>query len=339
MTAVHHARRAARRLLRPVVRAGRRTRSASSGDVDQPAQRVETVGSVGSAPPVDVAAAAASAEIPEGLTPEQRRHWDDNGCLVLRGLFPPDRLAAFETVLDELWANRRRSDNPVVVDVHDGTRPRRYFRDAADESRLVVHTLNDLYLVEPAVRDINLDDRLVGLLTELLGDEPCVISSLNHEYGSERAFHFDTWFAPPPVDDQLVVSFVAFEDIDADNGPLQYYPGSHRMPPYRFSNGRLRAISAELPDCARHTEAWLADRNIEHRQFHCKAGDVFLGHAQLFHGASPILDHDRTRRSMVTRYLRSRDLDPAVVDRVTPSGAIHRRDHQTVRRWPWPGGL
>jgi phytanoyl-CoA hydroxylase len=301
MTAVHQAKRVARRLLRPLVRAGRRS----------------------SAP-------APRAEIPRVLTPEQRRHWDDNGFLVLPGFFPPDRVAGFKTILDELWTNRRRPDNPVVIDVYDGTRPRRYFRDTGDESRLVVHKLNDLYLGEPAIRGVNLDDRLVAVLAELLDHEPCVINSLNFEYGSEQPFHFDTWFMPPPVDNQLVVSFIAFEDIDADNGPLQYYPGSHLMPPYRFSDGRLNAIDAEVAACERHTEAWLADRHIEHTQFHCRAGDVFLWHAQLFHGGSPILDHDRTRRSLVTHYYRSCDLDPALVGRVSPNASIYRRDHQPV---------
>ena len=49
--------------------------------------------------------------------------------------------------------------------------------------------------------------------------------------------------------------------------------------------------------------------------FEAEAGDVFIWHAQLYHGGSAIEDQARTRRSLVTHYFRAQDMDPgAVVD-------------------------
>jgi ectoine hydroxylase-related dioxygenase (phytanoyl-CoA dioxygenase family) len=265
------------------------------------------------------------------LTAEQRGFWDANGYLVLPGFFSPDQVAGFDTLLDRLWAERARADNPLVIDVFwPGHEVRQHFRDAPGDARDQVHKLNDLYLSVPEVRALALDERLAAILGELIDGEPCIINSLNFEYGSQQPFHFDTWYMPPVVEGKLVVSFIAFEDIDAGNGPLQYYPGSHLIPPYRFSHGLLNAIPEEVPACYRHVEAWTSERGIEPERFHCRAGDVFLWHAQLFHGGSPITEVGRTRRSLVTHYFRAQDVHPPLVRRVGPGRAWMERDHQAV---------
>ena len=34
----------------------------------------------------------------------------------------------------------------------------------------------------------------------------------------------------------LIATWIALEDIDSDNGPLHYYPGSHKLPYYLNSD-------------------------------------------------------------------------------------------------------
>jgi phytanoyl-CoA hydroxylase len=265
------------------------------------------------------------------LSPEQRRQWERDGFLFIPCFFTPDEVAGLAATLDRQWADRARPGNPVVIDVFDGEPPaRRWFRDVPDGARRHVHKLNDLYLEEDGIRSLALDERLTAILTELLEGEPCIINSLNFEHGSEQPYHFDTWYMPPPADGRLVVSFIAFDAIDGENGPLQYFPGSHKLEPWRFSHGGLHAVDDELPACQRHTEAWLAEHHIQPEQIRCRPGDLFLWHAQLYHGGAPIDDPTRTRRSLVTHYWRAGDIAEGQVEAVRPGGHLLRRDHQQV---------
>jgi phytanoyl-CoA hydroxylase len=281
-----------------------------------------------------VSARAVSAVRPDPapvLTPEQRRQWARDGFLFIPCFYSEAEVRGMAGLLDRLWSERRRADNPVVIDVFDGAEPaRRYFRDVADDARDVVHKLNDLYLVAPEMLELSLGDRLTALLTELLEGEPCIINSLNLEYGSEQDYHFDTWYMPPPVEGRMAVSFIAFDAIDAENGPLQYFPGSHHLAPWRFSHGRLHAVEDELPACERHTHAWLAEEGSRPEQIRCRPGDLFLWHAQLFHGGAPIEDRGRTRRSLVTHYWRAEDITDGTVEPVGPGRHLLRRPHQPV---------
>jgi hypothetical protein len=52
-----------------------------------------------------------------------------------------------------------------------------------------------------------------------------ICNSLNFERGSQQPFHIDTWYMPPPVEGRMVVASIAVDDVDADNGPMAYYPG------------------------------------------------------------------------------------------------------------------
>jgi len=90
--------------------------------------------------------------------------------------------------------------------------------------------------------------------------------------------------------------------VHPDAGPLFYYPGSHRIPPYVFSHGGIHAVDAEMPECRAYLDREIASRNLKKELLFGKKGDIFLWHAQLLHGGSPINDLARTRSSLVVHY-------------------------------------
>ena len=100
---------------------------------------------------------------------------------------------------------------------------------------------------------------------------------------------------------------IALEDVDPDAGPLRYYPGSHKIPPYRFSNGRYNLNLDEKPQCIEYIEQQLINSGIEPLEFSAKKGDVFIWHAHLLHGGTPINNPSLTRKSLVTHYFCSED--------------------------------
>ena len=155
----------------------------------------------------------------------------------------------------------------------------------------------------------------------MLEGEPLICNSLNFERGSQQHFHIDTWYMPPPVEGRMVVASIALDDVDADNGPIAYYPGSHRIPAYRFSTGRLNEVPAEMPQCRAHLDREIAARGLGEVEFRGRSGDVFLWHAQLLHGGRPIRDMARTRASLVVHYWRASDLPAELVRRDPAAGA------------------
>jgi ectoine hydroxylase-related dioxygenase (phytanoyl-CoA dioxygenase family) len=181
-------------------------------------------------------------------------------------------------------------------------------QEAPREARREVYKLNNLFARRPEIRAVALSTRLRAALAELLEGEPMICNSLNFERGSQQHFHIDTWYMPPPVDERMVVASIALDDVDADNGPLVYYPGSNRIPPYRFSNGRLNIIPEEADRCWQYLHAEIASRGLKEEEFRGKRGDVFLWHARLLHGGRPIRDMAKTRRTLVVHYWRAGDL-------------------------------
>jgi ectoine hydroxylase-related dioxygenase (phytanoyl-CoA dioxygenase family) len=216
----------------------------------------------------------------------------------------------------------------VYIDTPDERRIR--FRDAPEAARQLPYKLNDTYLASPTVREIVLDPRLVQALDELLDGLPIVCNSLNFERGSQQRFHFDTFYMPPVVPNKMLATWIALEDCAMGAGPLRYYPRSHKLAPYRFSDGRLNARPEEMPDFDDYIDKQIADAGLDWTAFAARAGDVFVWHAQLYHGGSPIDDLSLTRKSLVTHYFRAEDTDPATIEDLGGGRYWVRRGHQPV---------
>ena len=241
------------------------------------------------------------------LTKRQRRHWQQNGFLVLPKFFSANRVDELTQVVEQEWRDRARDDNPLVIDVLEGPLAdrRMYFRDTPDDAKRYPYKLNDLYLTRSEVRDLALDHDLVLILRSLIGGDPAICNSLNFERGSQQTYHFDTYYMPGPCVDGLVVTSICLEDVDPTAGPLTYYPGSHTIPPYRFSDGRLNAVADEMHAATEYAQHAVAERGLEAVDFIGHKGDVFIWHEQLYHGGRKIIDPARTRRSLVTHYWRA----------------------------------
>ncbi len=244
------------------------------------------------------------------ISASEQQHWKDHGFLILPGFFNSAVVDKINNCLDALWSERALLQLPVEIDILSGPDAHQsfLFKEAKDQMRDQIYKLNNLFIFVEEVRKIALDAKLKTILSDLLDGEPVICNSLNFERGSCQPFHFDTWYMPPPVKDKMVVTSIALEDIDDTNGPLQYYPGSHLIPPYLFSHGRLNVINEELPNCLSYVDEEIAQRNLHSKTFSCKKGDVFVWHSQLYHGGSAIKNMKRTRKTLVTHYWRKQDL-------------------------------
>ncbi|MDP2128370.1 MAG: phytanoyl-CoA dioxygenase family protein [Pseudohongiella sp.] len=259
--------------------------------------------------------------------------WNTDGYLVLPGFFDNKRIARVNDLVDELWDSRAAKPNQLIIDTFLGTPETRRtrFSTVPDQVRESPYKLNDLYLDYEDVRQVVLDKELAKIVGLLLGGKALVFNTLNFEFGSGQDDHVDTFYMPPKQANRMLASWMALENISPDSGPLRYYPGSHLIPPYLFSNGKTNVIGAELPAFYSYMKLELEKRGIEPVSFLAGRGDVFIWHAQLFHGGTPIIDPQQTRRSLVTHYYRTAEYRHLFwrLKKVNEHGYYYRRPHQT----------
>lgn len=155
--------------------------------------------------------------------------------------------------------------------------------------------------------DIGNDPKLKELLAVLIGGNPVLFQSINFMTGSEQATHSDSIHMTTFPLGGLLGVWIALEDITLENGPLHYYPGSHKLPYYLNSDyenegdeyfiGNKSYVAYE--DMMRKK---IAELNLTKERFLAKKGDVLIWHANLFHGGDKHLDKTQTRKSMVLHY-------------------------------------
>jgi len=257
---------------------------------------------------------AASAALPDnGLTAAQRRFFDENGYLILRGFFPAELMARLKDHLDHLWQTRAEN-RTQVIDCYFGlpNEERTWFRKAPAEVRDAPYKLLDLHLEDELIRDVCAAPALMQVLAGLLGAHPLVCNSLLFERGSQQYPHFDTFFMPSATKNMMAASWIAIAAATETNVPVYYYPKSHLIEPYLFSHGKINAVFAELETGAQpHISRIIEDHRLERKLFLAAPGDVLIWHAQLLHGGSDIENAGETRRSLVTHYWTETDFpDP-----------------------------
>ena len=99
------------------------------------------------------------------------------------------------------------------------------------------------------------------------------------------------------------------EDIHTDSGPLEFYPGSHRLP-YVFSLHAQISVDDMTTDgyaaCRARYEPFVQRLIVEHgmrpKYFEARKGDVLIWRANLFHGGSQRGDLRLSRKALVGHY-------------------------------------
>jgi phytanoyl-CoA hydroxylase len=280
------------------------------------------------AAPAPDAPAASPEPAPVDMLADLRRDWDENGFAVLPGFYDQAALDAAESEVRTAW--ERKAPRIVVDDLVTGRRLR--LCDVDDDARRDHRfKTNDLYLESGAVRALALNDRITPILAALLGHTPVLCNSLSFEQGSGQTDHVDALYMTPRSQHHLIAIWVALEDCHVDAGPLRYFPGSHRIPPYVFSTGSNHFVQEEMPQWHAYMERECAQRGLQPATFAARKGDVFIWSAYLLHGGSPIADPAKTRKSVVFHYYSEEDSVAQGVTLVPEAGAYWmHRSHQPV---------
>jgi hypothetical protein len=215
------------------------------------------------------------------VSPAQRERFERDGFLTLDSIDCPNSvLDGAVADLDGLYGGERRKEGGV------------YYSG---------HRIQDAWWISANVRDLALSPLVHALIRSLYGRTPLPFQALNFLRGTEQSVHSDTiHFNSMPAGFMCGV-WVALEDIDMNNGPLVYYPGSHLLPEITLED---MPADGER-DYARY-ERYIVDlierEGLEPAYGTLKKGQALIWSANLLHGGMPLRDQSHTRHSQVTHF-------------------------------------
>ncbi len=210
------------------------------------------------------------------------QEYHDNGFVVISGLFD-------ERLIDQVQRETEKAFDPKI--------PLTTFRN---EQRI-----QDLWTVSDPVKSLSCTPSVIAILEMLYGREAVPFQTLNFCVGTQQRGHSDTvHFSSLPAKYMCGV-WVALEDITPENGPVFYYPGSHRLPEYNFAH-----IKNELLDTGYEVykeyedfiEKIVAKHSLQKKAFYAKKGDALIWSSNIIHGGSKVEKPGSSRWSQVTHY-------------------------------------
>lgn len=209
-------------------------------------------------------------------------NWSDDGYAILKNWIDPELVqscnAEIQRMIDDGSANWKYA-NKIMFAIH--------------QSELL--------------RSIGMDKGLNDILSMLLGKPIDLFQSINFISASQQRTHSDFIHMSTFPAGNIIAVWIALEDMTPDNGPLHYYPGSHKLP-YLMNKDYGNKGSATMlgpktyVDYENAVEAMVAEHSLERKIFTAKAGDALVWHANLLHGGEPVRDPNTTRKSMVFHY-------------------------------------
>jgi ectoine hydroxylase-related dioxygenase (phytanoyl-CoA dioxygenase family) len=146
-------------------------------------------------------------------------------------------------------------------------------------------------------------------LQRLMGQPVKLLQTIASHKGSQQPPHSDSIHMTTYPLGYLAAAWIAFEDIHPDSGPLEFYPGSHRLP-YVFSHD----LQIPVDDVKKHAYATyraryepmvrrlIAEHGLRPQYFEARKGDVLIWHANLLHGGSERRDLRLSRKALVAHY-------------------------------------
>lgn len=208
--------------------------------------------------------------------------WSDNGYAILKNFFPENETDIISEEVEKIVKKGKGSFTKYHKLLY-----------AVLKSKKLLHTANP--------------KKLTDILDLLMGRKVQLFQSLNFYRGSEQAAHSDFVHMATYPKGYLIAVWIALEDVDSENGPLEYFTGSHKLPyllwpDYDPQHGKYLLNNSAYKKYEDQLDAIIASQSFEKKEFHAKKGDVLIWHANLLHGGKAILNPERTRKSMVLHY-------------------------------------
>lgn len=221
----------------------------------------------------------------QNLTPESQEsvlNFEKNGYAILRSFIDPRMADAINSEIDALLKSGKihfRYGNKIMFAIH--------------QSELL--------------RSLGKKPELIDLLSHLMGRQATLFQSINFIQGSQQRTHSDSIHMTTYPLGGLIACWLALEDVEAEQGALHYYPGSHKLPYYLNSDydndGSFFLTGSKTYSAYEDMiEEKIRENGLKKEVFAARKGDLLIWHANLFHGGEPHTNREKTRKSVVFHY-------------------------------------
>lgn len=194
-------------------------------------------------------------------------------------------------------------DEVAIDAVVKGLKP----RFAADNT----NRIQDAWEYNDAVKQIAAAPRVLEVLKLLYRREPIPFQTLNFSTGSQQRTHSDSIHFNSIPERFMCGVWVALEDVHDGNGPLHYYPKSHKLPFYDLSilglkGSTSKSVEEMLTKYYSRYEDFIAqlveNKKMDKKVLNIKKGQALIWSANLLHGGEPITQAGSTRFTQVNHY-------------------------------------
>jgi len=198
--------------------------------------------------------------------------------------------------------------DPELAEISAGIRADlgpRFDLEAWRDGRIGSPRIQDAWKFNRDVRRIATNEPVRQLLSRLYGREAFPFRSLSFPVGTQQHAHTDSVHFSSMPERFMGGVWVALEDVGLDQGPLLYYPGSHKWPIY--TNEHIGHVHMKKGDTLQdvYEPVWdrlVAAQGLQPVRFEAKAGQALIWVANLLHGGDWHADRSKTRWSQVTHY-------------------------------------
>lgn len=222
------------------------------------------------------------------LTPEQLTRFQEDGFLLLRGLFNPETAA-------EWGAECKRLLSMGIADEFN-LRTHPFY---VTPSVWIVDRIEPVVDISPAFADLSRSESVLAPLRQILLDDAKLFKDkVVFKMVGTPGYHMHqdySWWGEFP--DDLINVMLAVDSADVDNGALELFPGQHRLlltPP-----GQMRNLNREESDRIDKSSGIL---------MRTQPGDAVLFHCKLPHRSGPNVS-SRLRRQLYFTYAAARHGD------------------------------
>ena len=219
------------------------------------------------------------------------RKWSRDGYVILEGFYSQE-------LMDETWGAYEAAI--ASGQVNPPPHPVFYEGDPLPGRVQNVHTL------VPAMDRMFHEPRVNRVVSVLLGAKSMPLQTIIGHKATEQKEHSDSIHMTTYPNGYVAATWLAYEDIGPDCGPLVYYPGSHKLP-YLLSED-LGIVAAQ--DYAGYGTLYepaiqrlIAENGLKPAYFTAKKGDLLIWHANLLHGGSWRHDYKLSRKALVCHYM------------------------------------
>jgi ectoine hydroxylase-related dioxygenase (phytanoyl-CoA dioxygenase family) len=173
------------------------------------------------------------------------------------------------------------------------------------------YRIQDAWKFNEQVRRVAASEVVLNKLRLLYQREPFPFQTLNFPVGTQQDTHSDMIHFNSIPHRFMCGVWVPFEDIDETNGPLHYYPGSHKLPFYDMIDIGLnasetaemkRSIMAYAKNYVSFIQEMIDALGLKKEVLKIKKGQAMIWSANLLHGGEKIQRAGASRHSQVTHY-------------------------------------